>query len=218
MRSLHLFAILLLVMTASCINYPTPCFQAPDIVKVGDTITFTNCTVDGYSYYWWFDDGTESEEVSPTKVYDQRGKYRVYMTAFTKNGHYQKKANKIIEVGNLFLDEIRLNGLPATVNGQPWDGDGTGPDVRITYGPAGQAPQYTTIEVGDITKDSLPLVFLPLGDIQLTDEDWQFNVLDIDGGSIDPMRTFTINPHTVDAGTIRFEVDGWNFHLGTSVR
>lgn len=218
MRSTYVLSVLLLLLAASCINYPSPCFQAPTLVKVGDSIHFTNCTVDGYSYYWWFDDGTESTEAEPTKVYTKRGKYRVYMTAFTKNGHHQKKANTIIEVGNLFLDELRINAFPATVNGQPWDPDGSGPDVRITYGPAGQPAQYTTIEVGNITTDSLPLVFLPLGDIQLTPETWQFNILDIDGSSLDPMRTFTLNPHDEDPGTIRFEVDGWNFHLGTSVR
>lgn len=206
------------VFLDSCINYPTPCFQAPALVKVGDTVAFTNCSVDGYSYYWWFDDGTESTEVSPQKVYNQRGKYRVYMTAFTKNGHHQKKANTIIEVGNLFLDELRLNAYPATVNGQQWDTDGTGPDIRITYGPANQPAQFTTIEISDVTTDSLPMLFIPIGDIQLTDEDWQFNILEIDGSNASPMRSFVINPHNVTAGIIRFDEDGWNFHLNTTVR
>lgn len=213
-----ILAATLLYLLSSCINYPTPCFQAPEVVKVGDTIHFTNCSVDGYSYYWWFDDGTESEEAEPSKVYTERGKYKVYLTAYTKNGHYQRKSNKIIEVGHLHLDEIRINDFPADDNGIPWDSDGTGPDLRITYGPAGQAPQYTTIEVPNINTDSLPLVFLPISDIRLTEGDWQFNLLDIDGTAERPMRSFIINPNQREPGQIRITDGDWNFQLTTSVR
>lgn len=212
-------AVALLLSLSGCINYPTPCFQAPELVRVGDTVRFTNCTVDGYSYYWWFDDGATSTEANPKHVYTQRGKYKVYMTAYTKNGNYQQKANRIITVGNLFLDAITVINFPASDNGQPWDTDGSGPDVRITYGPAAQnGLTYTTLETPNLTVDTLPLQHIPFTDIQIDNEVWVFTILDIDGSTSVPIRSFTTPLFELGAGTHLLEGNGWQLQLTTSVR
>lgn len=103
-------AIITILAFASCQKEPSAKFTASKTsVVTGEVITFTNATVDGYSYEWNFGDGTTSTEENPTHAYEDAGTYNVQLTSFSKNGKKSNsstiaitvtKANEIIYDGN----------------------------------------------------------------------------------------------------------------------
>ncbi len=210
--SRSLFALFFLLILWGCEETPRSCFRVDETVEVNKPLSFTNCSTDAYSYQWWFDDGTESTEMDPVKVYTQRGKYKVYLTAFSKDGRQQSKSNRIITVANRFLEGIRLQNAPIVDNttGQPIDADGTGPDYRVVYG-VGNNNNLSTGEAWNLTIDSLPLLWPTFGNLVLTDEDWTFTLLEVDSFSFQPVYTWSVNPvQAADGGiiTLNDEING----------
>lgn len=54
-------------------------------LKVGDTITFSNCSENSSRYYWDFGNNLISTESSPVHVYKNYGTYRIKLIAFNNN-------------------------------------------------------------------------------------------------------------------------------------
>lgn len=183
-----LLATILLVM-ASCAKQPRACFDAPELVEVGEPVEFTNCSSKAFSYLWQFDDGTESEEAQPTHVYTKRGKYKVYLTAYSKNGLRQTKANHIIEVANRYLEQFTLKSVPF---GTAWDAS-DGPDLKLIYGPVDSVP-HVTVEVPNADAGDLPIIWMSNTDVMFTDEDWSFTLVDVDPSADDTIAYWVINP------------------------
>lgn len=181
---------------SACTKQPRACFSVPELVEVNQPVHFENCSFDSHSYYWWFDDSTTSDEHKPVKAYTQRGKYLVYLTAYSKNTNKQSKTNEIIQVGNRFLTLMVIRDISFTQpNNQPWDGDGTGPDVRLTYGPVSQGGNtFTLQELTDLQPGQLPFEWAPLQDMMLTDEPWRFTLLEISPGGNRVMKEWELNP------------------------
>lgn len=193
------FFILLIVFTgivSACKKTPNACYDVKDLAEVNEPITFQNCSIDAHSYFWHFDDGTESEEASPVKSYSKRGKYQVYLTAFNKNKGRHTRYNSIIEIGNRFLEKFSVNSISFTKSdGSPWDADNSGPDIKLYYGELDDpASKRTTQEVVDVQPSDIPLVFLQPNDLILTDTLWLFTLVDQDAGSQDTMQQWIMNP------------------------
>lgn len=87
----------------SCKKVSITCFEASSTyVKLGDPVSFTNCSVDGEEYVWHFGDGNTSTEASPTHTYAQVGYYDVTLTTRGKKQKTDsdKQAVVIEVVGN----------------------------------------------------------------------------------------------------------------------
>lgn len=56
-------------------------YSPSDELKIGDEITFTNCSENATTYAWDFGDGDISTEKNPTHVYESGGEYTVKMIA-----------------------------------------------------------------------------------------------------------------------------------------
>lgn len=189
------WAMALAILLSSCVKQPRPCFNAPEVVEVGEPVEFINCSQEAYSYLWQFDDGTESQEANPTHTYTQRGKYLVYLTAYSKNGLHQKKANQVIEVGNRFLDQYALKAVPF---GTAWD-VADGPDLKLLYGPVSTGgSQYVTAEQPDAGSSDLPIIWMSNTDVMFTDEDWSFTLVDVDAIVNDTIAQWVLNPTDLD--------------------
>ena len=61
----------------------TVAFEAPPIICIGDTIPFSNTSVDISRSEWDFDDGQSSTLRSPTHVFDRAGVYQVSLTGYS---------------------------------------------------------------------------------------------------------------------------------------
>ncbi len=84
---------------SSCQKEPTASFTVSSTsVNVGETVTFTNTSINANSYLWDFGDGGSSITESPSHIYDTGGKYTVTLTAFSKNVNKQDKSTKEITV------------------------------------------------------------------------------------------------------------------------
>ncbi|MGI6411962.1 MAG: PKD domain-containing protein [Bacteroidales bacterium] len=102
-------AIITILAFASCQKEPSAKFTASKTsVVTGEVITFTNATVDGYSYEWNFGDGTTSTEENPTHAYEDAGTYNVQLTSFSKNGKKSNASSQTITVTK--ANEIKYDG------------------------------------------------------------------------------------------------------------
>lgn len=54
--------------------------------EAGDTIFFTNLSLDAITYSWDFGDGDNSAAMDPFKIYAQSGNYNVTLTAMNSDG------------------------------------------------------------------------------------------------------------------------------------
>ncbi|MFC2090248.1 PKD domain-containing protein [Bacteroidota bacterium] len=75
-----------LLIIQSCTKEPTPDFSyAPSTnPEAGDSIHFTNLSLDATSYEWDFGDGTTSVKDNPSTVYETPGSYEVTLNAINE--------------------------------------------------------------------------------------------------------------------------------------
>lgn len=78
--SVFLFAGLLLLSCEG--SKPESCFIIQDkgSLSVGDTVKFSNCSLNATSYAWDFGDGNTTEAFIPEHVYEAAGTYTVQLT------------------------------------------------------------------------------------------------------------------------------------------
>ena len=72
-------------LLTSCIEQPQASFTVSNTSpKVGESVRFTNNSMDAESYEWDFGDGEYSTQMSPSHKYSEAGTQYVTMTAFSK--------------------------------------------------------------------------------------------------------------------------------------
>lgn len=100
-------------------------------------VKFENLSTNAISYEWDFGDGSEmSKEIAPTHTYEDSGDFIVSLKAYTEDDQVSTET-QVIEVGERFLTGMYIINInPKDSEGNPWDNDGSGPDVLMQLGPA----------------------------------------------------------------------------------
>ncbi len=130
------------VMLASCSkDEPLPIskanFKVLTIVPEVDLpIKFENLSLNASTYKWDYGDGVfDSAVVAPEHTYDEAGTYSVKLTAYTEDGQ-MSEAIVDVDVGQRYLTSMYIISINMKdPNGDPWDPDGSGPDVLFQLGP-----------------------------------------------------------------------------------
>ena len=172
-------------------------------------VTFTSNVTGGDTYHWDFGDNATSTDANPTHTYTDGGVYTVTLKVTGEGGTTQ--AQKTINIDDkptqAIITRITLNNMininPTT--GQPWDDDGTGPDVFCFIVDSNNSNNiyYTGSLIQDVTQ--MPLVWTSNGnptipaDRQLTiafvDGDGQNNVEIIGYQTFDLRDYMTVQNH-----------------------
>ena len=131
---------LVLFSLTSCQKEPSASFSASKTtVEVGETVTFTNATLDGNDFDWNFGDGQTSTSKNPTHSYTSAGTYTVTMNAYSKNGKKQDNATGTITVKNpptkCYITKITFTKFKEDDNGYYWDSQAQGyyPDIYFVF-------------------------------------------------------------------------------------
>jgi len=105
--------------------------------EVDVPVKFENLSLNASRYKWDFGDGTfDSINVAPTHIYDAPGSYTVSLTAYTQDKQ-QSQSVQDIDVGERFLTGMYIVNISMKdPDGNPWDADGSGPDVLFQLGPS----------------------------------------------------------------------------------
>ena len=106
MKKITLSAICIFSIVAfnSCRKDPLACFNADSYdVNIGQTVTFTSCSVDADKLKWDFSDGTTAEGTTVTHSYATYGDYSVKHTAETKNGKHSNVMYQTVTVNAIYV-------------------------------------------------------------------------------------------------------------------
>lgn len=105
--------------------------------KEGNTVTFTNTSINASSYSWDFGDGSTSTETNPVHTYAADGEYTVTLTASDDLGNMDEATATIVISSAVFSPDVlssedgkvwKLNGVasfivgPARGSGEWWGG------------------------------------------------------------------------------------------------
>lgn len=98
--------------------------------EVDIPVQFENLSLNASSYTWDYGDGTfDSLTIDPEHLYEEPGSYTVKMTAYTEDGQKSEAINDV-DVGQRYLTGMFLINISMKdADGEPWDDDGSGPDV-----------------------------------------------------------------------------------------
>ena len=104
--------------------------------EVSVPVKFENLSFNAAIYAWDFGDGNkDSLTVAPEHTYTAPGNYLVKLKAYTEDRQVSE-AVKEVKVGERFLTGMFLVSISMTdAQGNPWDNDGSGPDVLFQLGP-----------------------------------------------------------------------------------
>lgn len=112
MKNSLIISILVLVLSlVSCSDPISPDFTwSPDNPKAGQTVTFTNNTVGGEDWNWYFGDERTSVLENPTHVYTKPGIYTITLRA-DSNDNYVKTKEIIIydTIPSIVIDVDKVN-------------------------------------------------------------------------------------------------------------
>ena len=130
-----IIAVVLLTMYSCNEKDPLPISKASFKVtsiapEVDLPVQFENLSLNAASYAWDYGDGNkDSLVIDPSHTYETPGDYLVTLTAYTEDGQ-KSEAMEEITVGERFLTGMYIISISMEDgNGNPWDDDGSGPDV-----------------------------------------------------------------------------------------
>ena len=214
MRNLPKYlALILLALIYSCSSdddtpgiVPVPNFtQNRLIIEPGEAVTFTNTSTDGQNYSWDFgDNSTSSTSENPTHTFNTVGTFTVTLTVTSNTGD-AAASTSTVTVGNRFAVGLEISQIQVLDdNGDPWDDDGSGPELLLGFFPTGQEEFETFILGQDLNSGDLPVggSLDASSQVMLTNADWTFVFLDNDEPFTDPntsdvMTVFNLNPVTI---------------------
>jgi PKD repeat protein len=75
--------------------------------EVGQSVFFTNTSINASSYEWNFGDGFTSTESDPVHVFTATGSYEVTLTAFSSGGENKSSITINVQVPTLLVIEVR---------------------------------------------------------------------------------------------------------------
>jgi len=137
---LNLFAVVLFISSCDKTD-PLPSSKADFKVtsiapEVDVPVQFENLSLNSSVYAWDFGDGfKDSITIDPMHTYDSPGSYTVKLTAYTQDGQ-KSESLQDIDIGERYLTGMYIMNISMKdENGNPWDDDGSGPDVLYQLGP-----------------------------------------------------------------------------------
>ena len=205
---LRISAIAFLFLYSGCVNEPIPCFQHDGSNGLNDqnvSIEFEagQCSLYANSFTWnWGDSTAEEQGPNKTHTFVEPGFYIVTLTASNNSGK-SGEVRQTIEVGERYAQIVKVNQIPADNAGNPWDATDD-PDLVIAMFPtAGGTSIVITPENTDLFKpipysedvSATPIVF--------TNEDWTWELRDMDGATYEVMATGNLNP-ILDVSDFKF--------------
>lgn len=236
-----LFALAAIILIYSCSGddtpavVPTPGFNQDRLfIEPGETVTFTNTSTDGQSFSWNFgDNSTVSTDENPTHTFNSVGNFTITLSVTSSTGDVATTTSSVT-VGNRYAVALAVTEvLFVNGNGEPWDQDGSGPEILFGFFPAGQAEFDPFILGDDLTADDLPIaggIDVSL-QVPFTNADWTFVFLDNDDPFTDPnvsdvMTTFSLNPVTIQSeknyqngeGQFEFTANGYSIIIAFDIK
>ena len=109
--------------------------------------------------------------------------------------NYDSEADKNSGCVFRYSSTIDISGVSTNnPNGDPWDIDGTGPDLRMNFGKSTSSGyDFST----DLQYDQSAVTLTPTSSIQFTNEEWKYQLIDDDLlSSAETIATGTFNPIT----------------------
>ena len=99
-------------------------------------VKFENLSSNAKTYEWDFGDGSAiSTEIAPIHTYGESGDFIVSLKAYTEDDQVSTET-KVLDIGERYLTGMYITNIsPNDAEGNPWDDDGTGPDVLMQFGP-----------------------------------------------------------------------------------
>ncbi|MBO3698631.1 PKD domain-containing protein [Roseivirga sp. E12] len=203
-------------------------------IEVGETVTFTNTSENGQTYFWDFGDNTTSNEENPDHVYEELGEFVVRLTVTSSTGERIATTSSVL-VGNRWALAIRVDTINfMDSNGDPWDDDDTGPDLLIGFYEAINPNTNSFLNFGnDYVESDFPAGgrLPPEFQVMFTDQDWELIFLDNEPplnmlqNSV-VMDRFTFNPITIESekdyelggGVFEITANGFRFSLVFEIR
>lgn len=103
-------------------------------------VKFENLSLNASVYAWDYGDGSKDTLViAPEHTYSAPGTYLVKLSAYTEDGQ-KSEAIEEVRVGARYLTGMYIISISMTdPDGNPWDEDGSGPDVLFQLGPTDAA-------------------------------------------------------------------------------
>jgi PKD repeat protein len=166
-------------------------------LEVGKPIRFVNLSTNADSYLWDFGDGNTSTEIAPSHTFDESGSFTVKLTATTKDNQTSEEV-KVVEVKKRALVAFTIANISfVNPDGEPWDDDGSGPDITFVFGPSSDVNFERTIwtdTIPDVTPGMLPLDWElnPSFVYELTDENYELYVVDVDEDAANPDESLEV--------------------------
>ena len=137
-----------------------------------------NLSLNADSYAWDYGDGkSDTLVIDPEHIYEEPGSYTVKLTAYTQDGQ-KSEALQDVDVGRRYLIGMGLISINMNdENGDPWDDDGSGPDVLYIMGPADESSDDVGFFADSLNVGSLST---PLGisDQNLIPTDYELKNMD----------------------------------------
>lgn len=156
--------------------------------EIDAPVQFENLSLNASAFVWDYGDGfKDSLVIDPSHIYSEPGDYVVKMTAYTEDGQ-KSEALKDIEVGERFLTGMWLININMVDSlGNPWDDDGSGPDVLYQLFPEDISSEeeyvwvfYDSLNVG--TQNFTPTGISLNEDYKLENKDYIILLEEIDMG------------------------------------
>jgi len=121
--------------------------------------------------------------------------------------NYDSKADKNTECRFRYASNIDISNIPSTrSDGSGWD-DGDGPDVKLNFGKSSSSGFSYTTNTAENAGSSATL--MPSGSVQFTNEEWKFELVDVDLIGNETITTGTFNPLKSNVNN-EFTVEGSN--------
>lgn len=212
-KYIHLYLIVVVLFITSCdstdpLPISTANFKVTTIAPEVDLpVQFENLSLKAASYAWDFGDGTtDSLTIDPSHTYDDPGSYMVTLSAYTDDGQKSESMQEV-NVGKRYLTGMYIANISMVdENGNPWDDDGSGPDVLFQLGPT---DAQSLDDLSFVYIDSLNVGFFqtPIGitvddlvpaDYELLNKDYFILLEEIDTVNneavFNPMAEIVFNP------------------------
>ncbi len=165
------------------------------LIESGEVVSFTNNSQNAIRYEWDFGNGQSATIQNPTMQYNQPGSYVVSLSAFNEDNQAQV-STIIVKVGERYLKSFTIKQISfLDQSGLAHDSDGSGPDIFFYAGKAYNPKEYYTFYFENLKPDDLPITLnMEQTNVKLSDEDWRFELYDLDPLNEALMVYWSFNP------------------------